>query len=104
MPFAFELLPMGDAGVLVALADSRDVFTAYRRLAAARDAPDRRPAAAKVLDGRAEPGSHHAQRLHVRTNLTRSPGARSAGGFRSASKRTMSVVPIRFQPPGVAAG
>ena len=58
MPFAFELLLMGDAGVLVALADPSDVFTAYRRLAAARlpEVRDLVPAATSVLvvfeDGR----------------------------------------------------
>jgi len=51
MPLTFKLLPMGDAGILVALADARDVFTAYRRLAAARlpAVRDLVPAAASVL-------------------------------------------------------
>ncbi len=69
--------------------------------------PEMRPSgAAPVLDQhRRTDGAHRHQNVaHRLTNLTRVPGASSAGSFREASQSTVSVRPMIRQPPGDSPG
>ena len=59
---------------------------------------------AGVLDGRQQAAIEDVEDHRAGTKRTAAPGLSSAGSVRAGSKRTVSVRPIRFQPPGIAWG
>jgi len=69
-----------------------------------RDSEVSDAAAAEVLDRRARAAAANDEAPHRGAKRTRSPGKSSAGGEAVASNRRTSVIPMRFQPPGVADG
>ena len=70
-------------------------------LARASEVFDERPDARRLDQQRGRPlGVRHG----TSTNRTRVPGASRAGGVRSRSHSTASVVPISRQPPGEGCG